>query len=204
MITAFTIAHSISLIAASLGWVHLPSRFVESLIALSIAYTAVENIVRPDVRWRFSLTFGFGLIHGLGFASVLADAAAADDVIVPLLCFNVGVELGQLTIVVVALPSSVSSPGARRGLYRDRHARVASRISVLGILWLIERVFEVDGFLACRRTWHLRLEAYAAIPFTPTNRQSILGAHWRRRSEPPPPMRLASRSSSASMTIGPT
>ena len=104
VITAFTVAHSISLIAASLGWLDLPSRMVESLIALSIAYTAAENIVHPDVRWRFVLTFGFGLIHGLGFASVLSELLPPKDVIVPLLCFNVGVELGQLTIVAVALP----------------------------------------------------------------------------------------------------
>jgi hypothetical protein len=104
VITAFTIAHSISLIAAALGYVELPSRFVECMIALSIAYTAVEDIAKPDVRWRFFLTFGFGLIHGLGFASTLSELLPPSDVIVPLLCFNIGVEVGQLTIVLVALP----------------------------------------------------------------------------------------------------
>ena len=94
VITAFTIAHSVSLISASLGWVHLPSRFVESMIALSIAYTAFENIIKPDVPWRFYLTFGFGLIHGLGFASTLSVLLPPSGVIVPLLCFNLGVELG--------------------------------------------------------------------------------------------------------------
>ena len=104
VITAFTIAHSISLIAAALGYVQLPGRFVECMIALSIAYTAIEDIVKPDVRWRFLLTFGFGLVHGLGFASTLAELLPPSDVIVPLLCFNIGVEVGQLTIVLVALP----------------------------------------------------------------------------------------------------
>jgi hypothetical protein len=145
VITAFTIAHSVSLIAASLGWVHLPSRFVESMIALSIAYTALEDIVRPDVPWRFWLTFGFGLIHGLGFASTLAVLLPPRGVIVPLLCFNLGVELGQLTIVVVALPAFyVIARALGAGVYRRTLMPVISAgIFGLGSLWLIERVFEV-------------------------------------------------------------
>ena len=146
VITAFTIAHSASLIAASLGWIHLPSRVVESIIALSIAYTAAENIARPDVRWRFWLTFGFGLVHGLGFASVLAELLPPHDVIVPLLCFNLGVELGQLTIVLVALP--VFYLLAQR-LGGERYRRVvmpalSAAIFALGAIWLIERVFGVS------------------------------------------------------------
>ena len=145
VITAFTIAHSVSLIAASLGWVHLPSRFVESMIALSIAYTAIENILRPDVPWRFWLTFGFGLIHGLGFASTLAVLLPPRGVIVPLLCFNLGVEIGQLTIVVVALPAFyVIARALGAGVYRRTLMPVISAgIFVLGALWLIERVLEV-------------------------------------------------------------
>jgi hypothetical protein len=104
VITAFTIAHSISLIAAALGYVSLSSRFVECMIALSIAYTAIEDIAKPDVRWRFVLTFAFGLVHGLGFASTLANLLPPRDVVVPLLCFNIGVEIGQLTIVLGVLP----------------------------------------------------------------------------------------------------
>jgi hypothetical protein len=104
VITAFTVAHSLTLIAASLGYVQLPSRWVEAVIALSIAYTAAEDIVRPDVRWRFPLVFAFGLVHGLGFASMLAALLPPTDVVVPLLLFNLGVELGQLAIVAVALP----------------------------------------------------------------------------------------------------
>jgi hypothetical protein len=145
VITAFTVAHSISLIAASLGWISLPSQLVESLIALSIAYTALEDVVKPDVRWRFGLTFGFGLIHGLGFASVLAEILPPHDVIVPLLCFNVGVEIGQLTIVAVALPVlylAARALGAPR--YRRRLMPVlATVIFVLGVNWLIERAFHV-------------------------------------------------------------
>jgi hypothetical protein len=145
IITAFTIAHSLTLIAASFGWVRLPSRLVESLIALSIAYTAVEDILKPDVRWRFVLTFGFGLVHGLGFAAVLAEMLPPHDVIVPLLCFNLGVEIGQLTIVLVALPVLVL---VARVVGAARYRRVvmpllAAAIFTIGTIWLIERVFVV-------------------------------------------------------------
>jgi hypothetical protein len=142
IVSSFTIAHSLTLIAASLGWVSLPSRLVESAIALSIAYTAIENIARPDVRWRFVLTFAFGLMHGLGFASVLADLLPPDDVVVPLLAFNVGVELGQLMIVAVTLPVLTL---LCRAIGADRYRRIAmplasGAIALLGLLWLTERV----------------------------------------------------------------
>lgn len=145
IITAFTVAHSLSLIASSLGWVGLPSQLVESLIAVSIIYTAVEDIVRPDVRWRFVLTFGFGLVHGLGFASRLKELLPETHIIAPLLSFNVGVELGQLTIVLVALPLFWL---VARELGAVRYRRVvmpilASVISLFGAIWLIERVFTV-------------------------------------------------------------
>jgi hypothetical protein len=146
IITAFTVAHSLSLIAASLGWVSLPSRLVESLIAFSILYTALENIARPDVRWRFALTFGFGLVHGLGFASVLQVMLPPDHVIAPLLGFNLGVELGQLVIVAIALPLIwlvARELGADR--YRRRVLPVLSiAIATIAIKWLIERVFGVS------------------------------------------------------------
>src|SRR5215475_12391268 len=141
IVTAFTVAHSLSLIAASLGWVRLPGRLVESLIAVSILYTAIENIVRPDVRWRFVLTFGFGLVHGLGFASVLAVMLPPDHVIGPLLGFNLGVEIGQLVIVMIALPLAWL---AARELGAERYRRgalpvLSAVIAALAIKWLIER-----------------------------------------------------------------
>jgi HupE/UreJ protein len=146
IITAFTVAHSLSLIAASLGWVSLPGRLVEALIAFSILYTAIENIVRPDVRWRFALTFSFGLVHGLGFASVLQETLPPDHVIAPLLGFNLGVELGQLVIVAIALPLiwlAARELGAQR--YRHRALPALSiAIAVVSAKWLIERVFGLD------------------------------------------------------------
>jgi HupE / UreJ protein len=148
IITAFTVAHSLSLIAASLGWVQLPSRLVESLIAVSILYTAIENIVHPDVRWRFVLTFGFGLVHGLGFASVLQVMLPPDHIIAPLLGFNLGVEIGQLVIVLIALPLAWL---AARELGAERYRRGAMpalsiAIAALAMKWLIERVFVVALF----------------------------------------------------------
>ncbi len=112
---------------------------------MSIAYTAIENIVRPDVRWRFALTFAFGLVHGLGFASVLAERLPPGDVIVPLLAFNVGVELGQFAIVLVALPLFA---GLARLVGAARYRRIAmpvlsGAIAALGAIWILERVLEV-------------------------------------------------------------
>ena len=148
IITAFTIAHSVSLIAASLGYVSLPSRFVESMIAASIVYTAIEDVIRPDVRWRYALTFAFGLVHGLGFASVLAELLPEDRVIIPLITFNLGVEVGQLVIVIVAIPVLW---GLARLLGAPRYRRIlipvaAVPLVLVGIKWLIERVFDVTTF----------------------------------------------------------
>jgi hypothetical protein len=115
------------------------------MIALSIAYTAAENIVQPDVPWRFYLTFGFGLVHGLGFASTLSVLLPPSGVIVPLLCFNLGVELGQLTIVVVALPAFyVLAKVLGAGVYRRTlMPAISVGIFLLGMIWIVERVLQV-------------------------------------------------------------
>jgi len=105
VVTAFTVAHSVTLIAAGLGWVRLPSRFVESAIALSIAYVALENLAVREPKHRWLLTFFFGLVHGFGFASVLAEIGLPPSGVIPsLVSFNVGVELGQLTVVCAVAP----------------------------------------------------------------------------------------------------
>jgi len=142
VITGFTVAHSVSLIAAALGVIELPSRLVESVIAASIVYTALEDVVKPDVRWRLALTVAFGLIHGLGFASMLAERLPEDDVLVPLVGFNLGVEVGQLTIVAVALPAFL---GVARLVGAVRYRRLAIPIAalplvVVGTKWLFERM----------------------------------------------------------------
>jgi hypothetical protein len=141
VVSAFTVAHSLTLIAAALGWVELPSRLVESAIAASIVFTAIADVVRPEARWRLATAFGFGLMHGLGFARMLAELLPPGDVIVPLLCFNVGVELAQLTIVVVAVPAAWL---AARTLGADRYRAVAlpalaAPLAIFGAIWLVER-----------------------------------------------------------------
>jgi hypothetical protein len=142
VVSAFTIAHSLTLIAASLGYVELPTRLVESTIALSIVFTAVADVIRPEARWRLATAFGFGLMHGLGFARMLAELLPPGDVVVPLLCFNVGVELAQLSIVIVAVPSAwflARSLGAPR--YRAiALPALAAPLFIFGAIWLIERV----------------------------------------------------------------
>jgi hypothetical protein len=143
-VTAFTVAHSLTLIAAALGWFTLPSRVVESAIAASIVYVAVENIVSPEPRHRWPLAFGFGLVHGMGFAQVLRPMLPPSGIVPPLLAFNVGVELGQLSIVALVLPLLVVA--ARRSPAGYRRAVVlggSALIGLFGMLWLVDRVFDV-------------------------------------------------------------
>lgn len=146
LVTAFTVAHSTTLIAASLGWISAPGPLVESIIALSIMFVALENVVRPESGYRLLVAFGFGLVHGLGFASMLAALLPPDHVIMPLLAFNVGVELGQLSIVMVVLPllhGLVRLIGAPA--YRKRFITISSALlALLGALWLIERAFGIE------------------------------------------------------------
>ena len=107
IITSFTVAHSITLALAALDVTRIPSSVVEPLIAVSIVYVGVENLLRSDLRWRWLLTFAFGLVHGFGFASVLRElgvGAAGVGVAVPLVSFNLGVELGQVSIMLLVLP----------------------------------------------------------------------------------------------------
>lgn len=113
-ITTFTVAHTVTLALASHGIFELPSRWVETLIALSIVYVAVENLLTRRLKpWRLALVFLFGLLHGLGFAGVLLKVGLPRGMLWPaLLGFNVGVELGQVTVVLLALLTV--------GWFRDR------------------------------------------------------------------------------------
>jgi HupE / UreJ protein len=140
IVTAFTVAHSVTLIAAGLGWVRLPSRFVESAIALSIAYVAVENLVVREPKRRWLLTFGFGLVHGFGFASVLAQIGLPPSGVIPsLVSFNVGVELGQLTVVCAAAPILLWLVPKYR---QSAHVRTIGSVVllILASFWFFERV----------------------------------------------------------------
>jgi HupE / UreJ protein len=143
VVTAFTVAHSITLSLAALGVIALPSRVVESAIAASVVLAALNN-VRPLVYGgRWALAFAFGLIHGFGFASVLADLGLPQDaLLLSLVAFNLGVELGQLAIVAVFLPVAFALRGT--ALYR-RVILVGGSLVVAAIAfaWLCERAFNL-------------------------------------------------------------
>jgi hypothetical protein len=143
IVTAFTVAHSITLTAATLGWIELPSRFVESVIALSVVLAALNNVAPKVARQRWLVAFGFGLIHGFGFASVLADLGLPDTaLLVALLGFNVGVELGQLAIVSAFLPFAFllrATPFYRVWVYRGGSFLIA----LVAGLWFAERAFDL-------------------------------------------------------------
>lgn len=142
LVSSFTLAHSLTLIAASLGWLTLPSKPVELLIAISIVYAAVENVFMPAARWRLAMTFVFGLVHGLGFAGALSELLPHNRVIAPLLLFNLGVELGQLLVVGVVLPPLWLL--ARR-LGEDKYQRrvivpLSWLLALGGTIWVIQRI----------------------------------------------------------------
>ncbi len=145
IVTAFTVAHSLTLIGAALGWFELPRDLVESLIALSIVFVAVDNAIRLDPPRRYLVTFVFGLVHGLGFASMLRPLLPPSEVVLPLLAFNVGVELGQLGLVLIAMPILYL---AIRGLGAARYRRVvlplgAVLLGGLGFIWFLERALAI-------------------------------------------------------------
>lgn len=141
-ISAFTLAHTVTLALGAMGLVNVPGSIVEPLIAASIVYVAVENIfVKGLNTWRPFVIFGFGLLHGLGFASVLGEFGLPAGQFVPaLIAFNIGVELGQLT--VIALAFIAVGWLARKPWYRERIAIPASIfIALVGAYWFVERVF---------------------------------------------------------------
>jgi hydrogenase/urease accessory protein HupE len=149
VVTAFTVAHSITLSAAVLGLFSPPSRLVEALIALSIVYVAAENFFVRDIRRRWRVTFVFGLAHGFGFASVLRDYGLPRDALVPALAaFNVGVEIGQVAIVLLALGAmrviEALSRMRARGPVTFPEPRFVHALSwailALGLYWTVERV----------------------------------------------------------------
>jgi hypothetical protein len=146
-VTAFTIAHSITLAMSIYGVVSAPSRIVEPLIALSIVYVAIENLLTRELRpWRVGLVFVFGLLHGLGFAGVLSELGLPrEQFLTALLTFNAGVEAGQLTVIALALVAV--SPVLKRGWYRQRVAIPASIvIAVVGLYWTLVRVADGTNF----------------------------------------------------------
>jgi hydrogenase/urease accessory protein HupE len=156
VVTAFTAAHSLTLAAAALGLVAVPSGFVELAIALSIAYVACDNLLRREPRNPWPEAFLFGLLHGLGFARFLADALAGEDLIVTALVgFNLGVELGQLAFVIACtLLGALVFRRHRRearghpaaGLAPPRaRAAVSAAVALAGFYWFLERAGWLPG-----------------------------------------------------------
>jgi hydrogenase/urease accessory protein HupE len=152
IVTCFTIAHSITLALAALDLIRLPSRVIEPVIAASIVYVALENLIRfrgekardkGRLIWRATVTFAFGLVHGLGFASVLRElglGSTSGGVVLPLLKFNLGVESGQLAVAAVIFPLILWA--RRRGPLLERRLVPACSvfIALVGAWWLFERV----------------------------------------------------------------
>lgn len=140
-VTAFTVAHSITLSLAVFGVVRLSPSIVEPLIAASIVFIAVENVFTSKLHaWRPIVVFLFGLLHGMGFASVLMDLGIPDgNYVNALASFNVGVELGQLTVILLAF--LVVGWWRKREWYRARIVVPAScLIAIVGLYWCVERL----------------------------------------------------------------
>ena len=148
VVTAFTLAHSITLSLAALAIVALPSRWVESGIALSVVLAALNNVFPVVAHGRWAAAFGFGLLHGFGFAGALADLGLpAGSLALSLAGFNLGVEAGQLAIVALFVPVAF----ALRATWAYRRLALGGgslAIAALASVWLVERAFGVGVFSA--------------------------------------------------------
>lgn len=141
--TAFTVAHSITLALSMKNVIVAPSAIVEPIIALSILFVAVENLLLSELKpWRIALVFMFGLIHGLGFASSLNEIGLPrNKFATSILSFNIGVELGQITIITIVFALLVI-PFGKSPYYRKRIVFPLSiLIALVALYWTIERTF---------------------------------------------------------------
>jgi hydrogenase/urease accessory protein HupE len=145
IVTCFTLAHSITLALATLDIVEIPGRVVEPMIAASIMFVGVENLLRrgAEPKGRWAVTFVFGLVHGFGFAGVLRDlglGANGRSLALPLFAFNLGVEAGQVTIAALVLPViwrlRKNETFVRRGI-----PVLSSVVALTGLYWFLERIF---------------------------------------------------------------
>jgi hydrogenase/urease accessory protein HupE len=138
-VTSFTVAHSLTMALAFFGFVSLPGSVVEPLIALTIVYVAVENVFAVSIRRRWLLTFVFGLIHGLGFVGVLKEITVSrSELLLSLASFNIGIEFGQLLVVVIAVPLFHRLRSYDWGAALRRWFSLS--VGGLGIVWAIQRV----------------------------------------------------------------
>jgi hypothetical protein len=199
-VSLFTLAHTITLALAALGYVRIPGSIVEPLIAASIVFVAVENIWAHGIsKWRPVVVFGFGLLHGLGFASVLGEFGLPEGTFIPaLIGFNVGVELGQLAVIVVMFLCIWQAVRVDRGrneagqglaIYAILFAVALGLIALnpAGLSDLLENpVWLFAGplaavFVLCAASIHFRdhLEAYRRIVAIPASVAiAVVGAYW--------------------------
>jgi len=141
IVTSFTVAHSITIGLTAFELVRVAPIVVEPIIAASIVYVAIENIVRKEPRNRVGVTFGFGLVHGLGFGGVLLDLGIAGGDVVPLLLgFNIGVELGQLAIVIPLFALVVYAQKAQMRRYAPVRTATCVLVALAGSFWVVERL----------------------------------------------------------------
>jgi hypothetical protein len=141
-VSTFTVAHSITLALTMYGIVSLPAKVVEPMIALSIAYVAIENLVVSELKpWRLALVFSFGLLHGMGFAGVLRDLGLPRPAfLTALVTFNVGVEAGQLSVIAMAFAACAHWQHHDRIAYRRVIVVPASfAIALTGLFWTVQR-----------------------------------------------------------------
>ena len=139
VITSFTLAHSITLALATFNVVALPTRLTESVIALSIAYVAAENLFQFHVMKRYYVTFLFGLVHGFGFSNVLRDMQLPRaSLALSLFSFNLGVEIGQVAFVLLIFPAVQD---LMKSGWTKLQPAVSTVIACLAVYWFVQRAF---------------------------------------------------------------
>lgn len=141
--TAFTVAHTITLTLSMKGIVKLPSDIVEPLIALSIAFVAIENILLNELRaWRIAIVFMFGLVHGMGFASALNEIGLPrNKFFTSIFSFNVGVELGQIIVITLVFLLLII-PFGKKSWYKTVIVYpLSAMIALIALFWTFQRIF---------------------------------------------------------------
>ena len=185
VITSFTVAHSITLIAAARGMVPSGAWFgplVEVLIAASILYMALENIVRPNLRWRWLVTGLFGLVHGFGFSFLLQEQLqlASSHLLLSLLAFNIGIELGQLVFIGVAIPLLYLLTEKLRLDARLTAIVISAFVAHSAWHWLAERYEELAKLpwpqldAAAAAVWIVLAAALAVLVWTVLGRVAVV------------------------------
>ena len=145
VISAFTIAHSTTLVLSALDILALDPHLTETLIAASIVYVGVENVVEPEQRHRWIVAGGFGLIHGAGFSGHLTELLKSmldmGTIWGPLIGFNLGIELGQICVIVIAVPFIYGMRAL--GKWKALVPELSRMIAAVGLFLVIQRVFEI-------------------------------------------------------------